>query len=149
MRRTAVALSALILSASAGLAADDPIAVREALMEANAGAAGLSAAMLKGEMEYNPAVAKAAIQQFHATSMAFGDYFPEDSRDGDTTAAPAIWDEPEAFQEALAKFRQDTDKALEAAGKDGPADLEAFKAAVAPVLQNCGSCHEDFRVKKN
>ena len=36
---------------------------------------------------------------------------------------------------------------MEAAGEDGPADLAAFKAAVGPVLGNCKSCHESYRVR--
>jgi phosphate acetyltransferase len=52
------------------------------------------------------------------------------------------------FNAAVAKFKADTDAAAAASGKDGPADLEAFKAAIGPVFANCKSCHEGFRVKK-
>lgn len=148
MRRLAVAVSALCLSASAAATADDPIATRKALMGANAASAGLAGAMMKGEMPYSAAVAKAAILTLNATAKSVGSFFPEGSKMGETTAAPAIWDDAAGFQAALAKFQQDASAAVAAAGKDGPADLDAFKAAVGPVLGNCRSCHEAFRVKK-
>ncbi|WP_162130128.1 cytochrome c, partial [Phyllobacterium sp. YR531] len=30
-----------------------------------------------------------------------------------------------------------------------PKDLESFKTAFSQVSQNCGTCHQAFRVKKN
>jgi len=147
MKRLAISLSVLFVSAAAVTAADDPIAVRKALMQANAASAGTSGAMMKGEMDYNPAVAKAAIANFYATSQALGDFFPEGSHEGDTTAAPSIWEDSEEFQQALEKFRTDAAAAMEASGRNGPADLAAFQQAVAPVLSNCSSCHENFRVQ--
>lgn len=148
MKKIAFAVSALLLSVAGAAAADDPVAVRKALMQANAGAAGLSGAMLQGEMDYNPAVAKAAIATLHGTAEAYGDFFPEDSQEGgDTTAAPSIWEDPEGFEEALDQYRSDTGAAMEASGEDGPADLETFQEAVGPVLNNCRDCHEDFRVQ--
>ncbi|WP_163269042.1 c-type cytochrome [Chelativorans alearense] len=146
----ASALCALFISAAAVTAADDPIAVRKALMQSNAASAAASGAMLKGELDYNPAVAKAALATFNATAQAYGDYFPEGSENGgDTTAAPAIWEDPEGYQEALGKFQADVAAALEASGKGGPADLAAFQQAVGPVLSNCRSCHEDFRIQND
>lgn len=149
MRKLIFAISTLALSAGAVAAADDPVAVRKALMQANGASAGLAAGMLKEEIEYNPAAAKAAIATLDATAAAFGDFFPEGSDTGDTTASPKIWEDMAGFQEAVAKFQADTRAATEASGKDGPADLAAFEQAVGPVLGNCRSCHEDFRVKQN
>lgn len=149
MKRLAISVSVLFLSAAAVTGAEDPVAVRKALMQANAASAATSGGMMKGDLDYNPAVAKAAIMTFNATSHAFGDYFPEGSDTGDTTAAPAIWDDPEGYAEALSKFQADAAAAVEAAGRDGPADLAAFQAAVGPVLSNCRSCHETYRIKNN
>ncbi|WP_157015051.1 c-type cytochrome [Mesorhizobium xinjiangense] len=150
MKLLLIPAAVLALSASAVTAADDPIAVRQALMQANAGAAGLSGAMLKGELDYNPAVAKAAIATFNAVASSYGHYFPEGSEgNGETTASPKIWEDMAGFQEAVGKFETDAAGAVEASGKDGPADLDTFKAAVGPVLGNCKSCHESFRVQDN
>ncbi|MAW85620.1 MAG: cytochrome C signal peptide protein [Phyllobacteriaceae bacterium] len=149
MKKIALALSAIALSAAAATAADDPIGVRKALMQATGASAGTASAMMKGDLDYNPAVAKASIATMAAVAKAYGDYFPEGSDMGaDTTAAPKIWEDAAGFQEALAKFQADTSAAMQASGKDGPADLDAFKAAMGPVLANCKSCHEGFRVKK-
>lgn len=149
MTKYAVFLSALLLSTAAVTAADDPIAVRKALMQANAASAGAASAMLKGEMDYNPVVAKAVIATFNATANAVADFFPEGSDTGETRASPAIWENPEGFQETAAKFQVDAAAAVEASGRDGPADLEAFRQAVTPVLSNCNACHENFRVQSN
>ncbi|MAS15508.1 MAG: cytochrome C signal peptide protein [Nitratireductor sp.] len=149
MKKIALAVTALCLSISGVAAADDPIAVRKAIMQANAASAGLAGAMMKGELEYNPAIAKAAILTLSASAKSFGEFFPDGSGDGDTTAAPAIWDDAEGFQAALDKYMSDTAAAVEASGKDGPADLAAFQAAIGPVFGNCKSCHENFRVQNN
>ncbi|MFC5584001.1 c-type cytochrome [Nitratireductor kimnyeongensis] len=149
MKKIALAVSALCLSISGVAAADDPIAVRKAIMQANAASAGLAGAMMKGELDYNPAIAKAAILTLSASAKSFGEFFPEGSGDGDTTAAPAIWDDADGFQAALDKYMTDTAAAVEASGKDGPADLAAFQAAIGPVFGNCKSCHENFRVQNN
>ena len=149
MKTLALVVSALCLSVSAVAAADDPIATRKALMSANAASAGLAGAMMKGELAYNPAIAKAALLTLDASAKAFGSFFPEGSLEGETTASPKIWEDAAGFQEALTKYMTDTSAAVAAAGKDGPADLDAFKAAVGPVLSNCRSCHENFRVQQN
>lgn len=147
MKKLAISVSVLLFSAAAVAAADDPIAVRKALMQANAASAATAGAMLKGELDYNPAVAKAAIATFNANAHALGDFFPEGSDAGDTRAAPAIWQERDAFMETLAKFQADASAAMQAAGREGPADLAAFQEAVTPVLSNCNSCHERFRTQ--
>jgi cytochrome c556 len=36
--------------------------------------------------------------------------------------------------------------AVEAAGEDGPADVEAFRTAMNPVLGTCKECHETYRI---
>ena len=104
--------------------------------------------MMKQQLEYNPAVAKAAIATLNATAHAFGAFFPEGSDMGaNTTASPKIWEDMGGFEAAVAKFETDTAAAMQASGKDGPADLAAFQAAVGPVLGNCKSCHEAYRVQ--
>lgn len=148
MKKVLIVLSAIAFSAGAAYAANDAIAARQALMDANGAAAGLSAAMLKGEMPYDAAAAKSAIATFRATSTAAGAFFPEGSDKGETAASPKIWSDHEGFEKALAKFNADAEAAMKAAGKKGPVDLAAFKTAVVPVLQNCKSCHEDFRIKR-
>lgn len=149
MRKYLFALSALALSAAASVsqAAEDPIAVRKALMQANGAAAGVAGAMMKGDIDYNPAVAKSVITSMRAIAHSFGDFFPEGTTGEGTTASPKIWEDAAGYQAALAKFMADTDAAAAASGKDGPADVAAFQAAIGPVFGNCKSCHEGFRVQ--
>ena len=144
-----IVLGALGLSAAAAFAADDPIAARQAIMDSNGASAAVAGGMLKDEIPYSPTVGKAVIAALNATAHTIGDYFPEGSSDAaKSAAAPKIWEDPAGFQAALAKFSTDVAAALQASGKDGPADKAAFQAAVQPVLGNCKTCHETFRLKK-
>ncbi len=153
MKKFALALSVLALSAtavSAGghLTGNDAVDTRKALMQATGAAAGTASAMMKGEMDYSPAVAKAAIATMRATAYAAGAFFPEGTGDvKGSTASPKIWEDFDGFVKAAGKFKADTDAASAASGKDGPADLDAFKAAIGPVFANCKSCHEAYRIK--
>lgn len=148
MNKTILALSLIATTATAAFAADDPIAVRKAQMQANGAAAGASAGMMKKEIDYNPAVAKAALASFNAVSMSFGDYFPEGSDMGaDTKAAAAIWEDAAGWQAELDKFKTAAAAAMEASGRAGPADLAAFQGAVGPILGTCKSCHEKFQTR--
>jgi cytochrome c556 len=136
------------VGATAVAAADDPIATRKAIMDSVGAAAGLGGGMMKGEIAYSPAAGKSVIATMDAAAHSFGSFFPEGSDKGDTTASPKIWQDPAAFDEAIAKLAATTSAAVTASGKNGPADVAAFKAAMGPVFGNCKSCHEAFRVKK-
>ncbi|QFT31537.1 cytochrome c [Roseibium porphyridii] len=150
VRKMAVAGLVLGLGAVsiAAQASDDPIETRKAIMSSVGAAAGLGGGMMKAEIDYVPAAGKAAIATVRAASLTFGDYYPAGSDQGDTGAAAAIWEDPDGFAAELAKFQAATEKAAAASGKDGPADLDAFKGAMGPVLATCKSCHETYR-KKN
>ncbi|WP_365770955.1 c-type cytochrome [Roseibium sp.] len=129
-------------------AADDPIATRQAIMSSVGAAAGLGGGMMKGEVAYSPVAGKAAIAAMNAAASSFGSFFPDGSNTGNTGATEAVWDNSEGFAAEIAKFSAATEKAMAAAGKAGPADLDAFKAAMGPVFGTCKSCHETYR-KKN
>ncbi|MTI42680.1 cytochrome c556 [Roseibium hamelinense] len=153
MRKLALALAggaamAAAFGGGAATAADDPIQTRKAIMQSVGAAAGLGGGMLKGEIDYTPAAGKAAIATMYAASQSYGSFFPEGSNTGDTTAAPAIWDNPVEWQAELEKFASPAQAAFQAAGREGPVDLDAFKAAFGPVLATCKSCHEGYRVKR-
>src|SRR5690606_3686559 len=117
---------------------ESAIQARKALMQANGAAAALSGAMMKGDMEYNQAVAKSAIATFRAVSLSVPAHFPEGSHSVEgTTASPKIWENMGEFQDLVSKLQGDTANAVEVSGKDGPADLAAFQGAVTPVLSDC------------
>ena len=136
---------AVVLAVTAAAATQDPILTRKKLMDANGASAGAAAAMIKGEAAFNPKVAMAALQTFNSVSYAFGDYFPEGSDKGDTSASPKIWQDKEGFAKALTQFQTDSEAAL----KSKPQDVDALKAAMGSIGKNCQSCHENFRVKKS
>jgi cytochrome c556 len=138
--------------AFAGLPAfaqEDPIETRQYLMRANGAAAATAGMMLRGDLEYAPAVGRSAIMTMRAVSHSFGDYLPEGSHDPERSdAEAAIWEDMEGFQAVLAEFRELADAAVEAAGEEGPADREAFAAAVQPVLGQCRDCHQSYRAER-
>jgi cytochrome c556 len=147
MRRLIVGLAALsVIAVTAGAyATQDPIMTRKALMGANGGAAGSGGAMMKGEAAFHPAVAKSVFLTMRAVAYSYGDYFPAGSDTGDTKASPKIWEDPDGFAAALAKFQQDADAAVAADVQD----LEAFKTAFGQVTGNCKACHDAFRLPSN
>lgn len=147
MRSLPILAGALAL-ATAAFAAEDPVAVRQTLMDGNGSAAALAAGVMKDEVPYSPAVGNAVIGSFAATAAAFGSFFPEGSAGGDSTAAPKIWEDPAGFQSELEKFATAANAARAAAGKDGPADKAAFVAAVQPIFDTCKTCHETYRIRK-
>ncbi len=144
-----IRIASLVLTLSLGAvsiahATDDVITTRKKLMDANGAATGAAAAMVKEEIAFSPAIAKAALQTWSAVSFAYGDYFPEGSNTGDTRASPKIWDDPTAWNAALEKFRTDAEAAIAA----DPKDLDSFKTAMGSVTANCQSCHETFRLER-
>jgi cytochrome c556 len=149
VKKLPILVGALMALAVPGLAADDPVAVRQRLMDNNGSAAAMAGAVMKGELEYSPVIGKAAVNAVAATAAAVGDFFPEGSGTGDKTAAsPKIWEDMAGFQAALQKFQTAVAGAVQASGKDGPADADAFKTAMEPVLGTCKGCHDTYRVNK-
>ncbi len=154
MKRMLAGIAAIGLSLSVPItivhaqeSAEEAVPARKALMQANGAVAALGGAMMKGEMEYQPAVAKAVIATFRAVSLSIGSHFPAGSQDvAGSRASSAIWENATGFAELVAKLQADTAAAVEASGKDGPADLASFQAAVSPIMRDCQTCHEQFRV---
>lgn len=157
--RTAAALAALVAIGSTGAVLaqtkmageEDPIASRQMIMDNNGAAAKVATTMIKGEMPFDAGTAELVFHTLNSSSYAFGHYFPESSKTGkngvtgkETAAAPAIWEKPDDFQAALAKLQADTGAAIKAK----PASLDDFKQAFGKVADNCKTCHETFRLKK-
>lgn len=134
----------LLLPALPVLAGDSPQEKRHELMEDVGGAAKKIGQMLKGETEFDAAVANEALLVWAGAAEPFGDLFPEGSETGfDTEAKATIWSDRLGFEEELALFGERSAAAAEAR----PQDLEALKAAAGPVFKVCKSCHEGYRVE--
>jgi cytochrome c556 len=146
MIRTVVVVSAIALGMCAALAQQDPIAARKALMKANGDQAKIAGAMIKGEAPFDAAAAHKIFATFEDAAGKMPALFPDNSKTGGETAAdPKIWDNMADFKARFAKFGDDA-KAADGSVKD----LDTFKAAMADIGKNdCGGCHQNYRIKKN
>jgi cytochrome c556 len=128
---------------------ESAIEARQGAMNIHSWEAGPLFAMAKGDIPYD---AEAAAE--HAGALqALLNYdetrlFPEGSSNAEmgekTRALPAIWDEPEEFHRYFENLRMAVDKLAAEAGNG----QEAFVAAIGPVGNACGDCHEEFRQKQ-
>jgi cytochrome c556 len=146
MIRAFFAVAAIALGVGVALAQQDPIAARRALMKANGDEAKTGAAMAKGEAPFDLAKARKIFATFEDAAQKMPVLFPETSKSGgDTAARLEIWQNMDDFKARFAKFAADT-KAASADVKD----LDSFKAAFGTIGKNdCGGCHEKYRVKKS
>lgn len=145
MTRLSIVISCLFLLTFSlpALAGDSPQEARHELMEDVGGGAKKIGKMMKGETEFDAAVANASLQVWAEAAATFGDLFPEGSDTGfDTEAKATIWTDRDGFNEQLALFAEKADAAVTAA----PQDLDALKAAAGPVFKACKSCHESYRI---
>jgi cytochrome c556 len=133
--------------AMAGVVAHaDPIQDREALMKSFGQSMGQLAPVAKGEKPFDAAAVQAALATLNERAQKFdaAALFPEGSI-GNSEASPKIWEDWAGFTAKVDKFKADV---ATAAGSP-PADVAALQASVGMIGQNCGGCHEAFRVKKN
>jgi cytochrome c556 len=146
MIRTFCAVVLFALGLSVAIAQQDPIAARKALMKGNGDQAKIGVAMIKGEAPFDLEKARKIFAVFEDTAAKAPALFPANSTTGgDTAADPKIWENMEDFKARLAKLGTD---AKEAAGK--VTDLDSFKAAFGAIGKNdCGGCHEKYRIKKS
>lgn len=145
MRKLLAAISILALAVSAASA--DPISDRQASMKERGKIVGTLSKMVKGEQEFDAALVLSSLQTLQENAEKFDveALFPAGTETGgDTTAAPKIWEDKAGFNAAEDKYLAD----VKAANAAAPADLDALKAQLGAVGQNCASCHRTFRIKK-
>lgn len=146
VRTSTLGLVMVGLSSIAVSAVAEPIETRQTIMQSVGAAAKISGGMVKGEIDFNPDIAMAALTTFAAAGHSFPTFFPEGSETGDDTEAKAsIWEDMDGFIAASSDFADDASAAVAAE----PADLDAFKAAFGSVAENCKACHEEYRVSRN
>ncbi len=146
MIRIVFVLGAIGLGMGLALAQDDPIAARKALMKANGEAAKTGAGMMKGETPFDLDAARKVFATFENAGDKAPGLFVKAFKAGDDTAAdPKIWENLDDFKARFAKLGADA----KAAGAQ-VTDLASFKAAFGNIGKNdCGGCHEAYRVKKS
>ena len=102
-----------------------------------------------GEAPFDLAKAHKIFATFQDTAAKGPALFQENLIDQATaddpyTASPEIWKSMDDFKARLVKLGSDA-KAAQASVKD----LDSFKAAFGSIGKNdCGGCHEKYRVKK-
>jgi cytochrome c556 len=146
MTRSAFLVVAAVLVAGAVAAQTDPITTRKALMKANGDQAKIGAAMAKGEMPFDAQKAKVMFATFVDAANKMPNLFPDNSKTGgETAAAPKIWENMADLKARFAKLGADAK-----AAQGSVTDLATFKAAFGSIgKQDCGACHELYRIKKS
>jgi cytochrome c556 len=140
-----VACSVLVLGVTAASAqsCQDVIDKRQNFMKRSADLAKAGSAMIKGDAPFDLDKTKEIFSAFAEDAAAMPTLFPDCSKTGDhTTAAPAVWDKPDDFKAAIAKFAADVK-----AAQDSTKDLDSLKAGFQTIGKDCGSCHQTFRVR--
>jgi len=149
MIRTVFAIAAIGLGVSVAVAQQDLVKERKQLMKSNADQAKIGAAMAKGEQPFDLEKARKIFATFEETAAKAPALFPPNSADEPTaddpfSASAKIWENFDDFKTKFSKFGTD---AKDAAAK--VTDLDSFKAAFGNIGKNdCGGCHQDYRLKK-
>jgi cytochrome c556 len=134
-------LSIGITTVAYGDIAEDVIKMRQRLMDANGQAARIAIQMARGDVPFDATIARAALLSIAHDNDVFPTLFPDSTKTGKTKAGAAIWDDAAGFQALSAKMVADATAAADAAAKG----VDAFKAAMTPVGQNCQACHQKYR----
>jgi len=146
MFRSVFAVAVIALGVSAAIAQQDPIAARRSLMKTNGDQAKIGASMMKGETPFNLDKARAIFAAFEDAAAKVPTLFPENSKTGGDTAADLkIWANMDDVKARFVRFGNDAKDALA-----NVKDLDSFKAAFGAIGKNdCGGCHEKYRIKKS
>jgi cytochrome c556 len=136
---------AAVAVVSLAFAGEDPRHERHELMEGVGDAAKPIGEMLKGERDYDAEVVMNSFRTFGEASKKLGGLFPPGSETGDgTEAAPAIWEDREGFDAAIADWQKAVADAISAA----PATLEEAKPVAGAVFNTCKGCHDTYRIEQ-
>lgn len=113
---------------------------REGIMNSAKGHISSMAAILKGQVHFKNL-------PVHADGMAdvagiMPDVFPAGSQTSKSEALAAVWDQPEAFKEAMDNF-VDAANEMAVAAKSG--EMGQIGPAIQALGGSCKGCHDDFR----
>jgi cytochrome c556 len=152
MIRTVLAVAsvaAIALGVSTAIAQQDPVKERKALMKEMGQQAKIGGDMIKGDAPFDlqkahKIFATVETNATKAPALFAQKVLDEPTADDPYTADPKIWDRMDDFKARLARLGDDA-KAADAK----VTDLDSFKAAFSNMGKNdCGSCHETYRHKK-
>lgn len=149
MKRTVVAVAALLLGAGAVMAQQDLIKHTQDTMKSNAkNLGGVMIAMVKGEKPYDQAAVNAALAQLDDTAKKLPTMFPDSVKgakfEGDYSPSPKIWEDKAEFKAKIDSFAKVVTEA-----KTKIKDLDSLKVVAPAIGKECGGCHETFRLKNS
>ena len=136
-------MAALVAVTGVVVAQSDPIATRKNIMKGVGAATRVGTQMAKGDAPFDLAKAQEVLKTYAVAADTAHNHFPESSKSGgETTAAPAIWQNQADFRGKFDAWAADIKQAA-AQTKD----LDSFKAAFGNVTKACGACHNTYRIK--
>jgi cytochrome c556 len=149
MKRTVVAVGALLLGIGAVMAQQNLVKQSQDTMKANAkNLGGVLIAMVKGEKPYDQTAVNAALAQLDETAKKLPTMYPDSLKsakfDGDYSPSPKLWEDKADFQSKIDNFAKIVTEA-----KAKVKDLDSLKAEAPAIGKGCGGCHETFRVKNS
>lgn len=150
MIRTLLAAAAVVIGVSVAVAQQDAIKERKELMKANGDAGKMAVDMIKGAKPFDLAAAHKIFATFEDAAAKMPNLFPDNSKSeagalaDDFSPSPKVWENMADFKARFVKFGENA-KAADASVKD----LNSFKAAIGNIGKNdCGACHQTYRLKK-
>ena len=139
----ALLAAALAVGTTAVIAQSDPIAERRQIMKNVGAGTKTGTQMVKGEIPFDLAKAQEILKVYAVAADKAHAHFPATSKTGgETTAAPAIWENEADFRKKFDDWARDIDAAAKSTK-----DLETFKASFGTLTKACGSCHQTYRIK--
>jgi cytochrome c556 len=147
MIRSVLAI-AIALGVTAAIAQEDPIKARKALMKTNGQQAKIVGDMAKGDTPFDAAAVHKAFASFQNAAANMPTLYPDSSKGGDPAddfnAGPKVWEDMADFKARFVKFGEDAK-----AADSSVTDVDTLKAALGNIGKNdCGGCHQIYRVKK-
>jgi cytochrome c556 len=142
MRKLVLTIAALGVAATAAFAASAAIGERKALFREMGQATRPIGAMLQGAAPFDLAAVQRALDIYAANAPKLKGLFPDDSKEGDTKALPAIWENKADFESRFDAFA-----AQATAAKAAITDEATFRQNMGPLLGNCGACHDRYQAK--
>jgi len=149
MKRTVVAVGALLFGVGAVMAQQNLVKQNQDIMKANAkNLGGVLIAMVKGEKPYDQTAVAAALAQLDDTAKKLPTMFPDSIKglkaEGDYSSSPKVWEDKAGFQAKIDSFAKVVTEA-----KAKIKDIDSLKAVAPGIGKECGGCHETYRVKNS
>lgn len=152
MIRFVCAIFTIVLGLGVAMAQEDPIKARKALMKDNGDQAKIASDMAKGDKPFDLAAAQKVFATFEDAAAKMPNLYPDSTKSeagspaaDDFSPSPKVWENMADFKARFAKFGDDA-KAAAASVKD----VDTLKAAVGNIGKNdCGGCHQEYRLKKS